>query len=363
MYVAVLAHLILGFAVAQEPARVKTTTFADPLLNLQFDHDSKWKLVPPVKKKGLKPLTDRTTFTYPIEGGTLPVILEVVRAQFNAKPELWQELQVQAAQQLHREVTRQWQQEVLGIPTLFTRTTYKEGDDRMASLSGLFYMRGPRKMLLRLVCEESVLDKAQGQLILTMESLRTIDGSTPQPEDPERKADPNEAKSRVVPISNSSTTSGVTAMAKLTNSCAVSIANRSYSIKTLSNWAAATKDAMVTFTEIKTGQKFTGEVRSTLDSEAPDASLAKLATERLAKFDKVSLREDFSEKSPFGCAISSVLRHGSDAKGVLIIGDTVVVSGDIYLRFNLTSRDAIAATKETESLRSLVLGLTIVQSK
>lgn len=334
-------------------------TFAEPLLNLQFDHPANWKLLPPVKKKGLKPLNDRATFEAPVESGHAPATIEVVRTSFNAATDIWQNLQIEVNQQLKREVVRQWQQDILSIPTLFTKSIYKQGDVPMSSLNGLFYMRGSQKMLLRLVCESAIYDKAQAMLVTAMESLRTIDGTSPAPEDPNRKPDPNEPKkpvraARPVEV-------GAVEPVKLSGNVigTFTVANRTYQLRTHGDWKWQEKSGRATLASVSQSASWTVEPRSTLDSEAPDRLLAARANKALDLFDKVDLREDKTIVSKAGSTVTWIARTGSDKKGLLIRQELTALKGDVYLLFAIESRNQIAFDRDSKTLLKLLDGLII----
>src|ERR1700733_13543235 len=159
---------------------VPTATFTEPFAGFQFNYPKTWSVVKPKKHKD----GSHTTFSIPIEGSSDTGELDVDRTDYHASIDLWQTIQLRANEQLHRQVVRQWTQEVLGVSMLFSRIDYTERGTPMSSVVGLFYTRTSLKLLLRVTSPTANFDKVFYEFNRILETLRETDGKLPQEDDP-----------------------------------------------------------------------------------------------------------------------------------------------------------------------------------
>jgi hypothetical protein len=169
-----LPILLGAFAFAAQ----ETVTFEDKNLNLAFAHPKAWE----VRRAG----RDTTRFTIPIEGSTDKAILQVTRTEFRGSAESWQTIQQRINEQMKREVVRQWQQELGGVPLLMTRIRFAERGLEQNVLTGLLFTATRQKMLFRLSAPSADYDKAEFAFQAFLESIRSLDGSALVADDPSR---------------------------------------------------------------------------------------------------------------------------------------------------------------------------------
>ena len=154
----------LAAAVMFQPAKQDTQTYSDIQLGLSFSHPSTWIIEKPLvaknTKKGRKLASDAGTvhFRIPLTGAVDDADLIIVRAAFSGSPDTWQKVQMDANQNLKRQVERQWQQEILGVPLLLTKIDYSENGSSKVTLTGLLYNDSPNKLLFRLTGPASDFD-------------------------------------------------------------------------------------------------------------------------------------------------------------------------------------------------------------
>ena len=340
----------------------RTVNYADPRLNLQFEHAANWTLVKPTRKRNSKALPT-TTFLVPISGTTHQATLDISRTEFNSPTADWESLQRDVAANLKREIVAQWQQEVLGIPALFTRSAFKESGTPMNSLSGLFYMMGPEKLLLKMTCETDDYAQAQTQLISVLESLRTIDGTTPKPEDPNRKIDP-EAKKTVMIATKPVDIGGSGAKkSNLTKGCNFTVESLEFEVRVPAGWTAASEAKGIVFTDAKSGLILRAEPRSVLDSETPEAYLLAKTTAGLDSFATVELREDTSDVSQQKLAVTTVTRYGTDKAGRRTTFDATILGEKIYLVVAYSSSKVEDVKADIAQIRKLLKSIQIVSTK
>jgi len=298
-----------------------TAKFSDPFLGLEFTHPATWK----VQKKQ----KDRTVFALPIEGSSETAELEISRTPFHSDKSIWQTLQVRANETMQREIVRQWEQDVLQVPVLFTQVNWtdKAGSNR-TTLSGLYYTRTPLKLLVRLTSSQGDFDKARYDLMSALESLRTVDGSNPQVDDENVKFDNLPKKGPVAPPVRKTISAEVkpTAEVKAPTTVNLTVSTKPVVVRVPEGWTSEeVKEDRFVLKHAEFPSPLTVEVRSTLDSEAPQTGLFKLSSQSLSKFKSVTNRYDTNAKpNKAGCAISTIWRVGKAESGDLV---TFEVSG------------------------------------
>lgn len=291
---------------------MQATTPVSPLgLGLQLEVPKDWRLV---QRKGATQL-----LLPPALGGGR---IEIFTANFKKDPDTWQAIEAAMAAQLKREVVRQWQEELLGVPLLLTHTRWKAGEASHAALSGLLYAWTPRKMLFRLQTSEEGFADAVVAWRRALSSLRTSDGRLPVAEDPDRPWNPEELqkpiqpapRTRLEPPKSGSKPSELAPIA-----IEATVAGRSAQLRIPTGWTAekagdfewSLRHPEVPF-PIRVG------VFSTLDSPAPERTLLRASSDSLARFGSVDRRvEPKAETNRAGALVRQVWRFGKGDAGTL----------------------------------------------
>src|SRR3954466_14728017 len=101
----------------QTPAS-DVSSYTDTYLGLAFNIPKTWTMVKKTK--------DMTRYAIPVEGSAMPAELEIIRSPFHSSKEIWQTIQLRTNETLHREVARQWEQDVIQVPILFTQLNWDD---------------------------------------------------------------------------------------------------------------------------------------------------------------------------------------------------------------------------------------------
>lgn len=187
----ITAALVLAGLTWQTPQAPETATYNNFVLNLAFSYPKSWSVSTNNKK-------ETTKMTIPL-GGSTKATVEIFDAIYGAEPDAWQKVQIDINKQLGREIVRQWQEEILGVPMLFTKVHYYDKGVDTQALTGLLYNRSYKKLLLRMVAPTGSYDAVELDLRNALQSLRTLNGSTLKPETPNRPVLPEETKPDINP--------------------------------------------------------------------------------------------------------------------------------------------------------------------
>ena len=359
-----LALTLLLLAGGQTPTE---TTFTDAALGLSFTHPTTWTTVAtpiPVAPKGkgnrfklpggkkksgpVGPPEGMVTFAIPGAEGTAPTQLTIVRASFSDAPEKWQQIQADVNRNSRREVDRQWQQEILGVPLLLTKFGFSEDGVTKTGLTGLLYNAAPYKLLFRLVGPADGFDAAQYQFTQAMLTLRTTSDDLPTAQEPGKPIAPPVVPGPDTkhPIFEGAKKATLVAPLALN----VAFGERKMLLRVPEGWTLSKVEAdgaVLRHPDLKNPVT----VKFYLSSTAPRATdaLTALSNKTLDEFKTVDLRED-SPGAPnkAGNPLLSIWRKGTKASGPAAALDAVVVSGDAYLLFSFdpTPGDGMRAERK-----------------
>jgi hypothetical protein len=350
MTLALAAATLSLLAPAQEP-----TVFTERFLGLQFAHPPAWKVAKTTK--------DGTIFSIPVQGSSEPAELHVMRDRYHADRDLYQIVQLRINEQMKREVVRQWEQDILGVPMLFTRINYVDKGVPRAVLMGLFYTRTPLKLSLRLITRQDDYDNVSYELLKALETLRTTDGKAPVMDDPAVKLDAAPKKPVAVPPPPKVLDSGEkTAVAvKPTQTAELTISLRKVNLRYPDGWTVTQSvDNKISLKHPEMQQPLTFELFTTLDSDPPQRALFKASSKSLSQFLQVVSRDDKAAAvNKAGATITSVWRTGKAESGELASYEAVGASGDYYFLVAHKQTDMPTYRTERKLIEALVDLLTI----
>ena len=342
-----ISALIFALSLGQgtsAPAVPAAETYTNEWIGISITHPAGWKIVP---KK-----TD-AWITIPLKEGTAHAAIYFVAATYNADIEIWQKSQEHANNQLGFEIMKQWQEEILGVPMLLTKVRSGAGkltsaikavpqlpsDQPLVTLIGLVYSRTPRKLLFRLTAPESAYDDAEFIWRQALQTLRTVDGSVPQPEDPLREPDPLPAPGAKPPkpatktvIGWASTTTSAGAV-KAPKSQEVTVSGRKVIFHYPEGWTVEPgENGLLTLKSAAPAISIKAQVNAMVDSDPPLRALVKASGESLKSFDKVDSREENLPKAnKAGATFVRIWRTGMNASGPLWTFEMVAGKEDFYL--------------------------------
>lgn len=353
----ITAALVLAGILAQSPQAPDTAVYNNFVLNLAFTYPKSW--TSSTKK-------DVTTLLIPLGAGAAKAKVEIFQAIYGAEPESWQKIQVDIDKQLNREILKQWQEEIFGVPMLFTKAHYYDHGADMQALTGLLYNRSYKKLLIRMVAPTGSYDAVEYELRNALQSLRTIDGSTPKPETPNRPVLPEETKPAVDPgIVNVTVIENKKPKGKIYKGEQVEklmSGGKSVEFHYGKDWTLA---KTATGYELK-NPKFTGSVlvsvNSVLDSDAPMTALFKASGQTLDLFQNVHAREETpSRLSRAGCKVTTIWRDGTGQSGPLTTCEALGTNGDYYWLLTFQGGKIFPADKNLVNGLIQTLSIDLVQ--
>lgn len=344
---ALLLSLVIAFGQG-EP----TETYKNPDLDLAFNHPKSWKFQKQRSggDKAIIPLSSGKTAT-----------LEVYDVVFASDRGQWQDLQKQFLTQLHRDVVRQWQEEILSVPLLMTLGQFEAKGTNTSILSGLLYSRTPRKFVFRLTSPSEEYSNLEVQLRTSLQTLRTLDGKTLTAEDPaalhtdeDFKVKPVQEPEKAMPVGESRSKPKVVRGEKTADGRTGGVDVRLYFPK---DWTGAA----ISPTEFKLVGPEKLEIRasiaSILDSPPQRAALTLSAAKSLDGFETVSKRDDYEATSKTGALVMWVSREGLFSKKPVASFDAAGRNGDFYWVFSWSGKPT--DTAKLKALEALAQGMSL----
>lgn len=344
-----------------------TQNYTDPQLGLSFAHSSAWILEKPnvpkgTKKNRRKNQDDSVHFRIPLTGAVEDADLVIMRAGFSGPPETWQKIQTDTNTNLHREVERQWQQDILGVPLLLTRINYAENGVNRTTLTGLLYNDAPSKLLFRLTGPASDFDKAQFQFDQAMQTLRTTNNELPKAQDPNAPPSQKTAKTDDRGAKHVLYTAPAPAPPKLAPVVIpLVVSTKKVELRVPKGWTADHVDGNTL--ELHTPElpyPLKVKLASTLDSDPPATALLTASADSLKDFTSVVRRDDTKPVvNEGGCAVASIWRTGKGANGELVSMEAAGTCGDFYFVATCRPVPGPSFAAQRKALEQLLQGISI----
>lgn len=330
-----------------------------PDLGMSLSYPKAWGMV--WNKK-----LEMTTFTIPVGDTGATAKAEVFASATRDSIEVWQEVQIRVNAAMKREIERQWQEEVLGVPMLYTKLRYVAGSEPTTTLIGLLYASSPRKFHFRLTAPSSSFDEAESLWRSVLVSLRTASGSLPAPEDPSLapKVDPFKKPEKIVPPPPTVVLKPKpdSPQSKRRGEISLSAKAGAAEVKVWipKGWIANWSDGVWKLMRPDFSGTVILEPASMLDSPKPDSALSKASAKRLEMFTSVELREEPKPRSnAAGAILAWVERKGKSADGFLATVDAVGRNGDYYWRVAVECRDQGRYQRDRGEIMKLLDKMTI----
>jgi len=309
-----------------------TQTYSDPDLGLSFTHPSTWILnsADPKTKGHRKHKKDDTVdFKVPIQGSDQSADLMIMRASFSGSAEVWQEVQADANKNMKRDVQKQWQEEILGVPLLMTKIGYTDKGETKTTVTGLLYTATADKFLFRLTGPATDFDKAQYEFDNTMQTLHTLDNTMPKAQEankPVEKEDDRGLKHIIINFAPPPKFRLAPVAVPLV------VSTKDVVLRVPKGWVAKdVKGNTLVLDNPELGYPIQITVSTALDSDPPSVALSKASGLSLQDFQTVTKRYDTPVSvNGGGCTIQATWRDGAGAHGKLMSMDAAGVSGDFY---------------------------------
>ncbi|HVL38874.1 MAG TPA: hypothetical protein VM328_05730 [Fimbriimonadaceae bacterium] len=284
------------------------TSFTSPQLGLMFDYPKTWKQTS---------RRDVHLFDIPLEGGTRAT-LEIRAISFESEKERWQEVQKRINEQLRKEVERQWEELVLGVPFLMTRVRGQEDGRPAITLTGLLYTGTARKMLVKLWAAPEDFERTELEFRELLNTLRTVDGRLPTPEDPTKppevlaaRPEPPKTLPRRLPGAGKERQ-----VVKGPVGLEVVVSQRKAVLRVPEGFVLSPTEDGVQVSHPQLAKPLLLTLHTTLDSDRPDRALIRASAASLERFKTVTSRRD-STPAPnlAGATLATVWRVGETTGG------------------------------------------------
>ncbi len=301
----------------------------------------------------------------PVPDTQTTATIDIYPINFVSDPDVWQLSQQAFSKDLKREMVKQWQEEILGVPLLLTRVNYMERGATKTSTTGLLYASNPRKLMYRLVSAPEDFDKADFAWRSAMQTLRTftnrpltaqVPGKTGDPKEPVDL--PTKPPKHIVFEGNGS---GSRPIRKAEKAFDLVIANRKVQLRYPAEWTLKQETTgLISLSNAGLSVSVTINAFSTLDSESPKRALFQTSSITLDQFVKVERRTEPPEGTNLaGATLAVVWRVGTAVNGPLRTCDASVSLGDFYLIASYRSTDVARAAAEQKLVETLLDQLSI----
>jgi hypothetical protein len=340
-----LSAVLLATGSQQDPKN-----YSNGILNVQFGHPANWQVTTSKKSesKVIMPIGDTGEFA----------ILEVLPITFDSEKDIWQVAQKTLVLNSKRELIRQWEEEVLGVPLLLT----KYSSANQTTLNGLLYADWSRKMFFRLSAPTAYFESAEFQWRQALETIRTVDGAKLKPNDPNaprsqsgKKAEPVKAiETKVVVIDGGGPKASSAKRGEIEIPCEA--ANRKLTLFVPKGWSVTPNaDGTMSLRHTDLSNSATLQVLSSLDSDPAQRALFVASSKSLGDFSKVKTRNEMlPTASPVGAMASRVVRVGEGGSGALLALEAVVQKDLFYVLITYRSNQARDFEEDQRTLDSLL---------
>ncbi|MHB8635016.1 MAG: hypothetical protein ACYC96_00925 [Fimbriimonadaceae bacterium] len=272
-----------------------------------------------------------------------PAVMHFYTVDYRYKTSDWQDTQIAVAGEFKRSIDRQWQEEILGIPLALTKTSGVDAHGVPdVVLTGLLYSATKNKMLFRLTCSAEDFDVANAAWREAFQTLRTTDGSTPEPDDPTKRLSKTELEAKPpapLPVTILGSGSKSPKLIKGSVVVAGTAGGKHALIRLPLGWSASVqKDGSWLVSAHELSGPMTMSLASTLDSDPASTALLKLSANSLNQFVSVKDRTDIQDKlNKAGGLVNAVYRQGVGVAGPITSFEAAVDTGDLYVLFHWQS--------------------------
>ena len=357
-----LAMVHLPGQTPQQPATdPNLQTYQNLLLGLKFDYPKTWQLT--TNK------SSESRILIPIPESSDRAVIEVLPVNFRDETQIWQLTQIGINKTMKRDVERQWDEEILGVPLLLTKVAYVEEGSPKTSETGLLYTFGFNKMMYRITAAPGEFDDVDHQWRKVLQSLRTWDGEMPIAEDPTKKIErkevprggfaPDEIPHPTIPHEINS--QPVIKPVKSPIAATLDFSGKKLTLRIPTDWKVASNKSggfLLSCPGIE------GELNLAIypvdGADPPELALQKASADALNEFSTVASRdESLPATNRAGASVASIWRGGAGAKGSLFSFEGSCRSGDYYALLTYLSGNAARWNGAEAAIRSLMDRISI----
>jgi hypothetical protein len=331
-------------------------------LLIKFSYPKVWELT--TNKKA------ESRFLIPIENTSDKAVVEILPVSFTSEKNVWQLSQVGINKTLKREIERQWEEEILGVPLLLTKVNFNDKGTLRTSVTGLVYSLGYHKMMYRITASPSEFDKADyawRQVLLTLRTwygeMPTVeDGSKPAVKDP--KAPPKGPPQDDIlhpQIPQQINKAPVVKVVKAPVANTIDLSGKKVEIHAPSDWKLELgKDGAFTLSNPGVSGPITGTFFVAAAADPASIALFRVSAADLNDFVTVVRRtESLPKPNRAGVTVAQIWREGKTASGNLFTCEAAVVTMDYYLILTHRTTDPARAVGEQRLIQALLDQMSI----
>jgi len=318
MSIAALSLLLV--AVQDKPM----ATYTQPDTFFQFEYPKAWTM----KKTRLG-----AEFKIPIPDTELQATLTVLSIENTNVKEEWQIGQANFVKQDRREMVRQWEEEIMNVPLLMTRSKKAiEGQPEITWDTGMIYSDWVDKFVFHLSAPTSVFDTAEFQWRQVLETLKTTKGIKLSPFDPNA---PLKGAGRIkISVWSRPAKEAPKNPVIGEQSLVAKAAGKDFTLRYPKGWTAVAKEDHFAFTHPNVAGEVEVSVLSATDSPPVGRALVQASAISLEKFTKVVSRHEAPvEYSRSGMLATYIWRVGEAASGRIATFDAAGSIGNEYWLF------------------------------
>lgn len=345
--------------------------YQNPALGLAMRHPDTWSF------KQKKTFSE---FTIPIAEGRSQARVEIFENTFRTSAEDWQNLQATVAKDQKRTVERQWIEDILGVPLLLTKVNYMDKGFELSSLGGLLFSKTNVKFQFRLIVPAGNYDEAEQIWKEALLTLRTIDGTLPEPEDPAgaiKRPVPRPGKGTPKPDKPTSTQAAepekprptITMQSNLEKpikgrfgkgALPMMVSGKEATLRYDSAWTIQKEGERYRASHPKLRGAILLEALTPIDSPEAERQLILAPAKTFGDFKKISKRMDSAPtRTKAGYKLSTVWRDGESTSGTLFVMHAVGSSDENYWLMEYRGASFAAYSAEKKLVESLMETLAI----
>lgn len=344
-----IAALTLLMIAAQDKPMA---TFTQRDTNFAFEHPKEWVI---------KRTRVGTQFEMSLPDSDQKATLLVIGLENSNDKDEWQIGQANFVKNERREMVRQWQEEIMNVPLLMTRSKeQKEGLPETTRDSGMIYADSAIKFVFHLNAPSSVFDVADYQWRQVLQTLRPTNGLPQVPFDKSRPP-------RITEIRGGSSKSTTWSKPQkeapkrpviAEMSVAAKAAGKDYTLRYPKGWTVAPEGDHFSFKHSDVRGPVEVSVLSSVDSPPVGRALFQASADGLDEFTKVEKRVE----APFdytraGMSSTFIYRIGTGPKGVVSTVEGAGSLGNEYWLLVWVGDDK--SSRSVDRLRDLMQVLRI----
>jgi len=345
MFVATSALTLLLVAGQSE-----TRTYRDDKLGLIFQYPRTWTL----RKERLY-----SVFEWDLSGGGKAKV-QLINSNFRSPKEAWQQVQKDVNITNKREVLRQWEEVLLGVPLLLTSVQYSESSGPERLLIGLLYSKSVEKFMFRLTAPAAGMDEAERQWREVFVSLRTTSGALPTTENPDTPVETERPPTKPDKVITLKPSDGKPAKAvKAPKANRVTALNQGMNVLTPESWTVADKDGVLVATHPELAGRLVLEIGNTTEAAAKSV-LMSASGKTLSRFTSVKRRtETPGGYNQAGFWICQINREGPTEAGELFLSQAIGAGAGVYWLATYESTSPEQARKDRPVLDALFMAMSL----